>query len=86
MPSDGPRAAREAGWSRGRNRRRSRSSGIISPAGFEHVFRGVADLAAAGTTEIDEFVTVADAYGLQFAEPERQADVVERYGLTPPSR
>ncbi len=58
---------------------------IISPAGFERFFRDVADLAAAGTTEIAEFLAVADAYGLQFAEPEWQPDVIRRYGLTPPS-
>ena len=45
----------------------------------------VADLAAAGATEIAEFLAIADAYGLQLHEPEWQADVIRRYGLTPPS-
>ena len=57
---------------------------IISPAGFELFFRDVADLAAAGVTEIAEFIAIADAYGLQLAEPEWQADVIRRYNLTPP--
>jgi len=56
---------------------------IISPAGFERFFRDVADLAASGATEVADFVSVADGYGLQFPEPDWQADVIRRYGLTP---
>jgi quercetin dioxygenase-like cupin family protein len=58
---------------------------IISPAGFERFFRDVADLAATGETEIAPFIALADAYGLQLAQPDWQADVIRRYGLTPPS-
>ncbi len=58
---------------------------IISPAGFECCFRDIADLAATGETEIAKFIAITDAYGLQLAEPEWQADVIQRYGLTPPS-
>ena len=57
---------------------------IISPAGFERFFRDVADLAASGVTEVADFVALADAYGLQFGEPDWQADVIRRYGLTQP--
>ena len=58
---------------------------IISPAGFELFFRDIADLAATGVTEIAEFIAIADAYGLQLAEPDWQADIIRRYGLTPPA-
>lgn len=58
---------------------------IISPAGFELFFRDIADLAATGVTEIAEFIAIADAYGLQLGEPDWQADVIRRYGLTPPA-
>ncbi len=58
---------------------------IISPAGFEVFFRDVADLAASGVTEIAQFVRLADAYGLQLAEPDWYPDLIARYGLTPPS-
>lgn len=58
---------------------------IISPAGFELFFRDIADLAATGATEIADFIAIADAYGLQLAEPAWQADVIRRYGLTAPS-
>jgi quercetin dioxygenase-like cupin family protein len=58
---------------------------IISPAGFERFFRDVADLAEAGTTDVSQFLALADAYGLQFGEPDWQPDVIRRYGLTPSS-
>jgi quercetin dioxygenase-like cupin family protein len=58
---------------------------VISPAGFERFFRDIADLAASGAMEAGDFIAVADGYGLEFAEPEWQADVIERYGLTPPA-
>jgi hypothetical protein len=59
---------------------------IISPAGFERFFRDIADLAATGEAEIAHFIAIADAYGLQLAEPEWQAEVIQRYGLTTPPR
>ncbi|MGY1737934.1 cupin domain-containing protein [Geodermatophilus sp. SYSU D00684] len=58
---------------------------IISPAGFERFFRDVADLADAGETDVARFLALADEYGLQVADPDWQADVIRRYGLTPPS-
>jgi hypothetical protein len=57
---------------------------IISPAGFERFFRDVADLSAGGETDIDAFIALGDEYGLQVVEPDWQADVIQRYGLTPP--
>ena len=58
---------------------------IISPAGFERFFRDVADLAATGTTNIPDFVALAESYGLQFGEPDWMPGVIARYGLTPPA-
>lgn len=58
---------------------------IISPAGFENFFRDVADMAGAGVTEPAEFVAAAERYGLEFGEPEWQAEVIRRYRLTPPA-
>jgi hypothetical protein len=58
---------------------------IISPAGFELFFRDIADLAAAGTAEIPDFVALAESYGLQFGEPDWMPGVIERYNLTPPA-
>lgn len=58
---------------------------IISPAGFELFFRDVAELAATGTADVPDFVSLAESYGLQFGEPDWMPDVIARYGLTPPA-
>lgn len=78
-----PRGEMHAMWNAGTAP--ARMIEIISPAGFELFFRDVADLAAAGVTEPGEFVALATSYGLEFGEPDWQADVVRRYGLTPPA-
>ena len=78
-----PRGELHAMWNAGDTP--ARMIEIISPAGFELFFRDIADLAAAGVTKIAEFIAIADAYGLQLAEPKWQADVVRRYNLTPPA-
>lgn len=56
---------------------------IISPAGFEHFFREVAELIAAGPAAVaGQGDDLAERYGLQFGEPEWLAGIVERFGLT----
>jgi mannose-6-phosphate isomerase-like protein (cupin superfamily) len=55
---------------------------IISPAGFEHFFREVAEIIAAGPAAAGEGSDLAERYGLQFGEPEWLPGIVERYGLT----
>lgn len=78
-----PRGELHAMWNAGRTP--ARMIEIISPAGFEGFFRDVADLAEAGTTDPAAFVALAATYGLEFGEPDWQADVIERFGLTPPA-
>jgi hypothetical protein len=56
---------------------------IISPAGFEHFFREVAEILAAGTPEPEQGIDLADRYGLQFDQPDWLSDVISRYRLTP---
>lgn len=55
---------------------------IISPAGFEHFFREVAELIAAGPAAAGEGGDLAERYGLQFGDPEWLPDIVERFRLT----
>ncbi|MEV4349831.1 cupin domain-containing protein [Actinoplanes sp. NPDC049596] len=55
---------------------------IISPAGFEHFFREVAELIAAGPAAAGEGGDLAERYGLQFGQPEWLPEIVERFGLT----
>jgi quercetin dioxygenase-like cupin family protein len=58
---------------------------IISPAGFEHFFREVAEIIAAGPAAAGQGDDLAERYGLQFGQPAWLPGVVERYGLIPPS-
>jgi quercetin dioxygenase-like cupin family protein len=54
---------------------------IITPAGFEHFFREVAELIAAGPAAAGQGDDLAERYGLQFGDPEWLPGIVERYGL-----
>src|SRR5215207_7947364 len=56
---------------------------IISPAGFEHFFREVAEIVAAGPVDPGAGAGLPERYGLQFAEPAWLADVIARYRLSP---
>ena len=56
---------------------------IITPAGFEHFFREVAELIAAGPVAEGQGGDLAQRYGLEFGEPDWLPDVISRYGLTP---
>jgi quercetin dioxygenase-like cupin family protein len=55
---------------------------IISPAGFEHFFRELVDLLAAGDPGETDVLDLAERYGLQFGEPDWLPDVARRYGLS----
>ncbi|MGW4650228.1 cupin domain-containing protein [Kitasatospora sp. NPDC004289] len=58
---------------------------IISPAGFEHFFRELAELLADGQPLAEDALPrLAAGYGLQFGRPDWLPDVISRYGLTPP--
>ncbi len=57
---------------------------IITPAGFEHFFREICELVAAGPPDPAHMASLADRYGLQFGQPAWLSDVITRYGLTPP--
>lgn len=57
---------------------------VISPAGFEHFFRELAGLLAAGPPDPADVAALADRYGLQFGEPDWLPDLISRYQLTPP--
>ena len=57
---------------------------VISPAGFEHFFRGLSDLTTDGAPPFEAIATLAEAYGLQFGEPPWLPDLIARYNLIPP--
>ena len=57
---------------------------VISPAGFEHFFRELADLTAVGPPQPADFMALAERYGLQGGQPDWLPDLIARHHLTPP--
>jgi len=57
---------------------------IISPSGFEHCFREIADMLADGPPPEDAMAALAAKYGLEFGRPAWLPDIIARYNLTPP--
>jgi len=78
-----PRGELHAMWNAGPEP--ARMIEVISPAGFEHFFREMADLTAAGPPQLPEIMALADRYGLQFGQPDmdlvlrRRPDHPERH-------
>ena len=58
---------------------------IISPAGFEELFRTVVGLTERGEAEMSKIVELANRYEVPMAEPEWFADVIKRYQLSMPT-
>ena len=77
-----PRGELHAMWNAGRVP--ARMIEIISPAGFEHFFREVSELIAAGPAAAGEGSDLAERYGLQFGEPDWLPGIISRFGLKPP--
>ena len=78
-----PRGEVHAMWNAGRTP--ARMIEIISPAGFEELFRTVADLTERGEAEMSRIVELTNRYDCPLAEPEWFADVIERYQLSMPT-
>jgi quercetin dioxygenase-like cupin family protein len=57
---------------------------VISPAGFEHFFRELADVVASGPPRPEDIGAMADKYGLRFGQPDWLPSLVSRYNLAPP--
>jgi len=77
-----PRGEMHAMWNAGSVP--ARMIEIISPAGFEHFFREVAEMVGSGSTDPQQVAELADRYGLSFGSPDWMPDVIRRYRLTPP--
>jgi quercetin dioxygenase-like cupin family protein len=75
-----PRGEVHAMWNAGRTP--ARMIEIISPAGFEELFRTVVGLTERGEAEMSKIVELANRYECPLAEPEWFADVIERYQLS----
>jgi hypothetical protein len=69
-------------WNAGRTP--ARIIEIISPAGFEHFFWGVTELALEGQPDPEGIAALAAQYGLVFGNAPWLEDLIARYDLTPP--
>jgi quercetin dioxygenase-like cupin family protein len=74
-----PRGELHAMWNAGATP--ARMIEIISPAGFEHFFREVAEMAAAGDPDPAEAAALVARYGLEFGSPAWLPEIVQRFGL-----
>lgn len=57
---------------------------VISPAGFDNLFRSVVELTERGEAEMSRVVELANQYEVPLADPKWMADVIERYHLAVP--
>ncbi len=57
---------------------------VISPAGFEHFFVGIAEMVAAGMPDPDLAAALAERHGIVFGNAPWLDEVIARYNLTPP--
>jgi quercetin dioxygenase-like cupin family protein len=78
-----PRGEVHAMWNAGKTP--ARMIEVISPAGFEDLFRSVVDLTERGEAEMSRIVELANSYEVPLAEPDWLADVIERYQLSAPT-
>jgi len=78
-----PRGEVHAMWNAGRTP--ARMVEVISPAGFEDLFRSVADLTERSEAEMSKIVELTNRYEVPLAEPDWLADVIERYNLSVPT-
>ena len=76
-----PRGEMHAMWNAGSVP--ARMIEVISPAGFEHFFRELAELLESDTPDLAEIPGLGVKYGLQFGQPAWLPDIISRYGLTP---
>jgi quercetin dioxygenase-like cupin family protein len=77
-----PRGELHTMWNAGQSP--ARMIEVISPAGFEHCFREMADMVADGPPQVPDVMALADRYGLQLGQPDWLPDLIARYNLTPP--
>src|SRR5687768_3057497 len=75
-----PRREVHAMWNAGQTP--ARMIEVISPAGFEELFRAVVGLNERGEAEMAKIVELANSYEVPLAEPDWLADVIARYGLS----
>ncbi len=77
-----PRGEAHAMWNAGKVP--ARMIEVISPAGFEHFFWGVGEVAAGRAAGPDTVARLARKHGLEMVDVPWLDEVIARYDLTPP--
>ena len=77
-----PRGETHTMWNAGQVQ--ARMIEVISPAGFEHFFWGLGEMAADGPPDPEALAALAERHGLVFDRPAWFGDVLARYNLNPP--
>ncbi|MGH3645982.1 MAG: cupin domain-containing protein [Micromonosporaceae bacterium] len=77
-----PRGELHAMWNAGSTP--ARMIEVISPAGFEHFFRELAEMVASGQVDFPMVSALATRYGLRYDQADWLPGVIERFHLTPP--
>jgi len=77
-----PRGELHTMWNAGRSP--ARMIEVISPAGFEHFFRELSGMIAAGPPQPADVGALAGRYGLEFGEPDWLPELISRYSLSAP--
>lgn len=78
-----PRGEVHAMWNAGKTP--ARMIEVISPAGFDDLFRSMVELNERGDAEMSKIVELANDYEVPLADPEWLAEIVERYHLSVPT-
>ena len=78
-----PRGEVHAMWNAGKTP--ARMIEVISPAGFEDLYRAVVDLTDRGEADMSKIVELTNRYEVPLAEPDWLVDVIERYQLSVPT-
>jgi quercetin dioxygenase-like cupin family protein len=78
-----PRGEIHAMWNAGKTA--ARMVEVISPAGFDNLFRSIVDLTERGEAEMSQIVELANRYEVPLADPDWMAEVIQRYHLSVPT-
>ena len=78
-----PRGEVHAMWNAGDTP--ARMIEVISPAGFEGMFRSVVEMNERGETDMSKIVELTNRYEVPMAQPGWLAEIMERYNLSLPA-
>ena len=78
-----PRGEVHAMWNAGSTP--ARMVEVISPAGFENMFRSVVEMNERGETDMSKIVEMGTRYEVPMVQPDWLPEIIERYNLSLPA-